>query len=101
MWTYRAKHIKKTVTLLTWTDQIPAYGRKTSVRMDRHWNPRTRDKVEKKFDNQQGYVEKSIRKNTVLHPQQKKKKGVDMKGKFGRVWETFCTKAESISKLIV
>ena len=105
MWTYRAKVIKVVDGDTVDVDIDLGFGiwqKNERVRIMGIDTPesRTRDKIEKKFGlASKAMLKRILGKDTVLKTTINKK-GVDMKGKFGRVLGDFLYKGKQVSKIM-
>ena len=105
MWTYRAKVIKVVDGDTVDVDIDLGFGiwqKNERVRIMGIDTPesRTRDKIEKKFGlASKAMLKRILGKDTVLKTTINKK-GVDMKGKFGRVLGDFLYKGKPVSKIM-
>ena len=105
MWTYRAKVIKVIDGDTVDVDIDLGFGiwqKNERVRIMGIDTPesRTRDKVEKKFGLAAKAKLKSLLGKTTVLKTTINKKGVDMKGKFGRVLGDFLYEDKSVSKIM-
>ncbi len=105
MWTYRAKVIKVIDGDTVDVDIDLGFGiwqknERVSIMGIDTPESRTRDKVEKKFGLAAKAKLKSLLGKTTLLKPTINKKGVDMKGKFGRVLGDFLQNDKSVAKIM-